>query len=140
MKKFTKSIKALVFGTAVMFSLIGLSEQANAQMISTIAGNGTGGNTGNGFIATSAELGRPYGVTLDAAGNIYIAEFDNDDVRKVTVSSGYITIISSGGLSGVTGVAVNGSGNIYIADYWWNVIRQGTTGNISIYAGDLTGA
>ena len=55
--------------------------------ISTVAGNGTGGFSGDGSAATSAEINYPWGVTVDSAGNIYIADTGNNSIRKVNVSA-----------------------------------------------------
>jgi uncharacterized protein YjiK len=124
-------------------------------IISTVAGNGTQGYSGDGGAATSAELNQPYGVTVDSAGNIYIADFLNNRVRKVTVSTGKISTVAGDGtggysgdggaatsaeLDGPTNVAVDSAGNIYIADSDNNRIRKVTasTGIISTVAGDGT--
>lgn len=52
-------------------------------IISTIAGTGNVGNSGNGVDATSASLNFPHSIAVDASGNIYIADTDNHKVRKV---------------------------------------------------------
>jgi hypothetical protein len=123
--------------------------------ISTVAGNGTAGFSGDGGAATSAELHFPRGVALDTANNIYIADYDNQRVRKVTVSSGDISTVAGNGTAGFSGdggpatsaelnyllgVAVDSAGNIYIADTSNNRIRKVTvsTGDISTVAGDGT--
>ena len=106
--------------------------------ISTIAGTGTFGFSGDGGPATSAELGNPEGVAVDGAGNIYIADTFNHRVRKVDASGNISTIAGTGtfGFSGdggpptsarlynPQGVAVDGSGNIYIADTFNHRIRR----------------
>ena len=117
--------------------------------ISTVAGNGTQGFTGDKAAATSAELFAPSGVTLDSAGNLYIADTGNHVIRMVA-TSGTITTIAgnnTGGYAGDGGAAVNAnlefpasvavdsSGNIYIADAGNNVIREIIGGNISTIAG-----
>src|SRR5439155_252367 len=53
-------------------------------VVTTIAGNGTAGSSGDGGPATQASLGIMEGMTLDAAGNLYLSEFGNGRVRKVT--------------------------------------------------------
>lgn len=117
-------------------------------IISTLAGNGVQGETGDGGPATAAEISSPYGVTFDGAGNIYIAE--GIKIRKVN-TSGIITTFAGGGSSGLgdggpatacelfspEGVAVDGFGNVYIADYQTNRIRMvNTSGIISTIAGN----
>ena len=98
-------------------------------MITTIAGNGTGSFSGDGWRATSASLLRPNGVAVDAAGNVFIADTGNGRIRKVSIA-GTITTIAGGGratpgdgglataasLASVTAVAVDRDGHIYIAD------------------------
>jgi sugar lactone lactonase YvrE len=109
--------------------------------ISTIAGNGIPGYTGNSGAATSAELSNPSGVAVDSSGNIYIADTDNDSVRKVTASSGVIAAFAGNGTYGYSGdngpavnaqlalpygVFVDSSGNVEIADSGNSVIRKVT--------------
>ena len=67
-------------------------------IISTIAGNGgTGSYSGDNGAATSATLYYPYGVGLDTAGNVYIADTSNHRIRKVTISTGIITTFAGTG-------------------------------------------
>jgi hypothetical protein len=105
-------------------------------IISTVAGNGTAGFSGDGGAATSAQLYSPHGIFVDAAGSLYIADSDNNRVRKV--SGGIITTIAGVGTAGYTGdggpgtaaelkyptkVAVSNAGLVYVADYNNDVIR-----------------
>jgi len=122
-------------------------------IITTVAGNGSLGASGDNGAATLAKLNTPFGVALDAAGNIYIADSGNNKIRKVTASTGIITTIAGTGtsnytgnggkataatLAGPLGLAVDPSGNIYIADTQNNVVRKVTaaTGIITGYAGN----
>jgi trimeric autotransporter adhesin len=120
--------------------------------ISTIAG---GGNGGDGGSATAATLAQPYGVTEDAAGNLYIVDQFNNRVRKVTNPTGSnptITTVAGNGNLGYGGdggsalnatlnqpsnAVIDSAGNLYIADTQNFVIRRvdGSTGNITTYAG-----
>ena len=125
-----------------------------AGKISTVAGNGTYGYSGDGGAATSAELHSPYGVAVDSAGNIYIADSGNSRIRKVDASTGKISTVAGDGTLGYSGdggaatsaelylpqgMTVDSAGNIYIADYYNNRIRKvDTSGNISTVAGDGT--
>ncbi len=124
-------------------------------IITTVAGNGTGGFSGDGGAATSAELDSPAAVALDSSGNIYISDLANERIRKVMASTGVITTVAGNGTAGYSGdggaatsaemylprgVAVDGSGNIYVADNFNQRIRKVTvsTGIISTVAGDGT--
>ena len=70
-------------------------------MITTVAGNGTPGFSGDNGPATSAQLNDPYGVAVDSAGNLYIADTDNNRIRKV--SNGVITTVAGNGTPGYSG-------------------------------------
>src|ERR1700694_2150986 len=62
--------------------------------IKTFAGNGTGAYAGDGGAATSAEINTPKGVAVDAAGNLYIADANDNRIRKVDASTGIITTVA----------------------------------------------
>jgi uncharacterized protein (TIGR03437 family) len=76
------------------------------------------GGTGDHGLATSAEIDTPTGLAVDASGNLYIADTNNDRIRIVTASSGNITTLSTPNviLSRPKGVAVDAAGDVYIAD------------------------
>jgi trimeric autotransporter adhesin len=118
-----------------------------------IAGNGYSGYGGDGGKATSAQLRIPAGIALDSTGNLYIADRDNNRIRKVT-PDGIITTVAGNGTDGYgstigdggkatsapvynpTGVAVDSAGNLYIADSKNNRIRKVTPeGIITTVAG-----
>ena len=121
--------------------------------ISTVAGDGTQGYSGDGGPATAAQLRLPYGVALDGAGNLYIADTSNDRIRKVD-ASGAISTVAGDGTRGYGGdggpataaqlslpfrVALDGAGNLYIADTYNNRIRKvDASGVITTVAGDGT--
>jgi uncharacterized protein (TIGR03437 family) len=116
--------------------------------ISTFAGNGTAGFSGDSGPATSAQLSFPGGIAVSAKG-IYIADGSNNRVRLV--ANGTITTVAGNGTAGylgdnaaatsaelqnAVGVAVDSSGNLYIADAENNVIRMVTpSGTITTFAG-----
>ena len=118
--------------------------------ITTIAGSGERGFSGDGDPATEAQLNYPWGVAVDGAGNLYIGDSGNHRIRKVD-SSGTITTIAGSGeygfdgdggpateaqLSYPRGVAVDGAGNLYIAGASNNRIRKvDSTGTITTVAG-----
>ena len=121
--------------------------------ITTFAGTGTSGFGGDGGMATSSLLRLPRGVAVDGSGNVYIADTQNDRVRKVD-SSGTISTIAGTGTYGFGGdggsatssllrnpwgVAVDGSGNVYIADTNNHRVRKvDSSGIISTIAGTGT--
>jgi trimeric autotransporter adhesin len=117
--------------------------------ISTVAGNGAIGFSGDGGAATSAALNAPRGVAVDASGNLYISDTGNSRIRKVS-SSGVITTFAGTGVAGFAGdggvalnaqfsspegIVVDGSGNVYIADRGNARIRKISSGTISTIAG-----
>jgi sugar lactone lactonase YvrE len=98
-------------------------------VITTVAGNGTEGFGGDGGPATQAKLCNPYQVAVDAVGSLFVADFCNARIRKVT--NGTITTIAGTGTAGFSGdrgpageaqlttpegVAVDAGGRVYIAD------------------------
>jgi len=121
-------------------------------IITTIVGTGTPGYSGDGGPATQAQIGRPAGLTLDAAGNLYIAVwyYSSNTIRKVD-ANGIITTFAgtgSGGYNGDGGLAiqaklyfpldvtVDASGNLYIADSHNMRIRKvDPSGIITTFAG-----
>jgi len=120
-------------------------------VMTTVAGNGSYGYTGDGKKATNASLENPSGVAVDASGNFYIADTDNCAIRKVA-SDGLITTVAqftargywgdggaavSAGLNGPFGVALDSSGNLYIADAENDAIREvPVNGTITTVAGN----
>ncbi len=100
---------------------------ASTGVITTMVGTGTGTYSGDGGAATSATVKNPYGLAVDSSGNVYIGDYGNHHVRKITVSTGIITNIAgsgtgtyqsggdggaatSAGLNGPAGVALDSSG------------------------------
>lgn len=122
-------------------------------IITTIAGTGKGGFSGDGGLATAAKLMGPVAVLTDAAGNIYIADNANRRVRKIT-TNGIINTIAGTGVAGTTGdggqailarlgflsaIALNAAGELFIADNTYHIVRKvAVNGIISRVAG--TGA
>ena len=117
----------------------------STNIITTIAGNGTRGNTGDGGPATSAQLNNPIDVAVDSSRNIlYIADTNNNIIRKVDLSTNIITTIAGTGTAGSSGdggpatsvplynpnsVKVDSSGNVYISNSGNNRIRRITPNN-----------
>jgi hypothetical protein len=124
-------------------------------IISTVAGTGTAGYNGDGILATSAQLNWPNEVSFDANGNLYIADWLNNRVRKIDIGTGIISTIAGTGTAGYNGdgiaataAQINGpcgiifdnAGNIYIAEYGGARVRKinVSTGIISTIAGTGT--
>src|ERR1700727_2717534 len=85
-----------------LFLFLGIST-VKAQIITTIAGNGTAGLSGDGGQATAAELNGPYRTTIDAtAGNMFIADASNNRVRIIS-ASGSINTFAGNGTAGFSG-------------------------------------
>ena len=100
-------------------------------IITTIAGNGTAGYSGDGGPASSSSLSSPHGLAADAAGNLYIADAVNNVIRKVEATTSTMSTVAGNGVQGYSGdgglatsanlfapagVALDGSGNLFIAD------------------------
>ncbi len=130
----------------------GLCTPAFAQTISTVAGTGRAGSSGNGGPATEAQLYTPRDVFVDAAGNLFIGGYNDQLVRRVD-TSGTISIVAGGGTEGLgdggpateagldhpIGVFVDATGNLFIADLDNDRVRKvDPAGTISTVAGTGT--
>lgn len=117
--------------------------------ISTVAGDGIERFAGDGAAATAASLDEPLGVAVDAKGDIYIGDTNNQRVRMVSAATGIIDTIAGSGAKGYTGdgpalaaalaspsgVAVDGAGNVYFADADNDRIRVVRDGSVVTLAG-----
>ena len=114
--------------------------EAATGIITTVVGTGEPGSIVDGVMATAAPLNFPSSVSLDAAGNLFVADTRNHAIRRVDASSGIITTVAGTGELGFsgdggpataatllapTGVAVDSAGNIYIAEYSQSPRPQG---------------
>lgn len=121
--------------------------------ISTIAGNGLAGFSGDGGLAVNARLRDPRGVFATAVGDVYISDTGNQRIRRIDHVTGNIATIAGTGINGFSGdggpatsaqinsargVVVNAAGDVFIADTSNNRVRMidHTSGFISTYAGD----
>jgi sugar lactone lactonase YvrE len=127
---------------------------ASSQTITTVAGNGSGGFSGDGAAAISAQFDQPWSVTVAVSGNLYIADFGNNRIRKIDMAGVVTTVAGNGSssytgdggaataaaLNGPAGVVTDAAGNLYIADSENNAIRKvnGATGEIATIAGNGT--
>jgi len=128
---------------------------ANTGIISTIAGMGHFGSTGDGGPATAARLAAPSNIVVDPIGNIYFIEALSHKIRLIDDTGKISTVAGNGtaGFAGDGGLAINASlsypsgllldagGNLYIGDYGNNRVRKiDTNGFISTFAGNGTAA
>ena len=118
--------------------------------VTTIAGNGTSGYVDD--VGVNAEFYAPAGLTVDAQGNIFVADYGNNMIRKIkpdgTVSTyagnGYAGFVDGAAVkvamfNGPSGVALDATGNLFVADQNNNMIRKiTTTGSVSLVAGTTT--
>ena len=124
-------------------------------VITTVAGNGTCGYSGDNGPATAAELDDPTGVAVDSAGDLFIADSGNNRIREVNHATGVITTVAGNGTAGYSGdngpataaeltspngVAVDSAGDLFIADTGNDRIREvnHATGVITTVAGNGT--
>ncbi len=106
--------------------------------ITTIAGNGQAGFSGDGGPATQASLNSPVGIALDAAGNLYISDKENNRARRISVEGVISTIAGNGdtvfagdgglaveaSLASPLGIAVDGAGNVFVTDVTNHRVRK----------------
>jgi len=121
-------------------------------LMTTIAGTGSPGSSGDGGPATSARLKHPSGVSLAANGDLYIADTSNNKIRKVSADTGIITTVAGTGAAGFSGdggsagaarlrgprgVEIASNGDVYIADTSNHVVRrvEAASGVIATVAG-----
>jgi sugar lactone lactonase YvrE len=122
-------------------------------IITTVGGNGTAGYSGDGGVATSAQLNHPEGIFVDDTGNIFIADTYNHRIRKIN-PAGTITTVAGNGIAGFNGDSINATmsrlnfpsgiladnGNLFITDQQNNRIRiVDTSGKIFTIAGSGSG-
>ena len=128
---------------------------ASTGIVTTIAGNGQYGFSGDNGAATDASFGTVIGIAVDSSGNVYFADGDNNRIRKVNATTGVITTVAGNGTFGATGdtgpataatlgspqdIAVASNGDIFISDSYNNTIRKVTAsdGKINKIAGTGT--
>ena len=144
------------YSTSAPASAQYIIDSSSASLIYSIVGDGVAGYSGDGGPATAADLNYPYATAQDSAGNLYIADSDNNVIRKVAAGTGVIATVAGTGTAGYSGdgkpatsaqlnfpesIALDSAGNLYIADTDNNVIRMvsATTGIITTFAGSGVG-
>jgi sugar lactone lactonase YvrE len=129
-----------------------------AGVVTPLAGSPTGASGLTNATGTSALFNAPYDLTTDPAGNLYIADFSNNEIRKLTIATGAVTLLA-GSPTGASGMANNNTGNLatfnnppgivynpvagalFVTDFANNQIRKVTlAGAVTIFAGSITGA
>ncbi len=140
--------------TLLLLSSFCIMAATQAQIISRFAGNGNNGYDGDGGEALNAQLDGPIAVTTDDSGNVFIADYYGNRIRKVTPAGIISTIAGTGGigfsgdggpaieavLSGPSGLATDHAGNLYFADcHNGRVRRINREGIITTIAGSGTG-
>jgi sugar lactone lactonase YvrE len=120
--------------------------------ITTIAGTGVSGFSGDSGLASAAQLDLPTALALDSAGNLYVADTDNHRVRRIAAATGIIATVAGNGvetfagdtglataasIDSPNGLALDSAGNLYIADTHNGRVRKvsAATGVISTVAG-----
>lgn len=147
--------KAIELATLLAVTLLLLNSTASAQIITTVAGNGTPDFCGDGGPATDACLYYPRGVAVDGKGNLFIADTGNARVRRVDLAAGIITTVVGNGTPyfcgdggpatsaclDPRGVALDVDGNLFIADGFNDRIRRvdAASGTITTVAGGADG-
>src|ERR1700722_19934287 len=138
-------LKTLIF-SAFAAALLTNAAQAQVSNFFTVAGySGQGSANGTG---SAARFSNPASVAVDASSNVYVADFNNNTIRKVTPAGAVTTIAGYAGVSGSAngmgtnaffngprGIALDAAGNIYVADSGNNLIRKITSGVVSTLAG-----
>jgi len=95
----------------------------NGNTATSVAGTGTLGYSGDGGPASAAMIGKAIALALDSAGNLYIADGDNNRIRRVDAITGAITTVASEGVWQPTGITVDRAGNLYFSSGWGQIFR-----------------
>jgi hypothetical protein len=142
-----------IFGYAYVFLATFCAVVSAADVVTTIAGDGTGSSTGDGGQALAATVNDPVLMARDANGNLYFTEYSGNRIRKID-TNGIITTVAGTGVAGYSGdggpataaqirtpigIVVDSAGNLYFSEQQNHIIRKvDTSGIISTAAGNGT--
>jgi len=105
-------------------------------LITTVAGIGTPGFSGDGGLAVNAMLNSPSGVTVAVNGEVYLSDSGNQRVRKITSSGIITTVLGDGNLATPYGLVLDAAGNLYVSDTdRHKIVKRGADGTVSVFAG-----
>jgi trimeric autotransporter adhesin len=148
-------IVAAAAAAMIFAPLSALAQTTTRYVISTLAGTGTAGFSGDGEPATTATFSNPTGIAVDSSLTVFIADQLNQCIRQVQAANGLISTIAGDNQQGLfgdgkaasaasfydpIGVAVDANGDYYIADWGNNSIRKVSAGIITTFAGSGTAA
>lgn len=124
-------------------------------IMTTFMGNGVQGRSGDGGLAKDAQISHVFGMALDGSGNLFVADYENKVIRKVSAATGLVSTIAGTGVSGysgdggpalaanirfIGGIAVNSAGDLFFVDKVNHVVRKvSAAGIISTVAGSVPG-
>lgn len=143
-------IKYSSLASVLLLSL--LASQLDAQTVSTLAGTGQQGHSGDGGPAVKAQVGEPYGLTLGPDGALYVCEIKSHVIRRIDEKTGQISTVAGSGQKGYSGdggpareaklnepyeVRFDQAGNMYFVEMVNNIVRRvdAKTGKIETVAG-----
>ena len=134
---------SIIVALSVIGSMVGSASPVGALVqeagtIVTVAGDGTSGYSGDDGPAVAARIADPSGVAADLHGNFYIADTENNVIRKVADNGTITTIVGTdAGLNLPSGVDVDLDGNVYVADRLNNLVRKlDDNGTLTTVAGN----
>ncbi len=126
--------------TNILSSQVYCTNSYTRALVTTFAGSGSTGST-DGF-RTNASFCFPCGVAIDSSGNVYVADTENNKIRKIDTSGNVSTLAgssTSGDFNHPCGVAIDSSGNLYVANTYNSQIREiNISGNITTIASSTT--
>ncbi len=154
MKRFSEISRLMVFCSSLLLVRAGMAQTVYENYtVTTLAGPAEAGLSGRDGLTNFARFAAPAAVAQDALGNVYIADPQNQTIRKITPDGAVSTVAGSTGLAGSTdgigaaarfntpnGIAVDGAGNLFVADTGNHTIRKITPGGLVTTFAGLAGS